>query len=164
MDGASGKLLQSRLPIHHDPTVMPPAMSAALPSGPLTATPASSQAPRLSTVMSGPVRLAVKQWGDPRRPTIVLVHGYPDNSAVWHPVAELLARDFHVVAYDVRGAGQSDRPGRIRDYKIEKLKEDLVAVIDHVAPGRPVHLVAHDWGSIQSWEAVTEPALQERIL
>lgn len=164
MDGSSGKLLQSRLLIQHDPTAMPPAMSAALSPDTAPQALAPGQAPRLSTVMSGPVRLAVKQWGDPRRPTIVLVHGYPDNSAVWHPVAELLARDFHVVAYDVRGAGQSDRPARIRDYKLDKLKDDFVAVIDQVSPDKPVHLVAHDWGSIQSWEAVTEPALQHRIL
>jgi hypothetical protein len=36
------------------------------------------------TVQSGDVTLAVKTWGDPARPTVVLVHGYPDNSEVWH--------------------------------------------------------------------------------
>jgi alpha-beta hydrolase superfamily lysophospholipase len=34
------------------------------------------------------------------------------------------------------------------------LVEDLAAVVDAVSPDAPVHLVAHDWGSIQSWEAV----------
>ncbi|MFP4596292.1 alpha/beta fold hydrolase, partial [Ralstonia sp.] len=59
------------------------------------------------TVQSGDVTLAVKTWGDPARPTVVLVHGYPDNSEVWHEMAPLLARDYYVIAYDVRGAGQS---------------------------------------------------------
>jgi pimeloyl-ACP methyl ester carboxylesterase len=36
-------------------------------------------------------------------------------------------------------------------------------VIDHVSPHRPVHVVAHDWGSVQSWESVTDPLLQGRI-
>ncbi|HWO66790.1 MAG TPA: SDR family oxidoreductase, partial [Umezawaea sp.] len=108
-------------------------------------------------VLSGDIRLAVQEHGDPTAPTVVLVHGYPDTHAVWDDVVALLAGDFHVVTYDVRGAGASDKP-RARDaYRLDLLKQDLFAVIDAVSPDRPVHLVAHDWGSIQSWEAVTEP-------
>lgn len=114
-------------------------------------------------VMSGDVRLAVKHWGNPRQPTLVLVHGYPDNSEVWHAVAQRLAADFHVVAYDVRGAGQSDRPRHRADYQLDRLHADLSAVIDHVSPTRAVHVVAHDWGSVQAWESVTEPAMAGRI-
>src|SRR5690606_31228232 len=36
-------------------------------------------------------------------------------------------------------------------------------LMDAVSPDRPVHIVGHDWGSIQSWEAVTDPALAQRI-
>ena len=39
-------------------------------------------------VQSGTVRLAATAWGDPARPVVVLVHGYPDNSHVWQGVAE----------------------------------------------------------------------------
>lgn len=113
--------------------------------------------------MSGGVRLAVKHWGDPRRPTIVLVHGYPDSSHIWYPVAERLAADFHVVAYDVRGAGDSDKPGGLRAYRLDRLSADFMAVLNQVSPNRPVHVVAHDWGSIQSWESVTDPAFEGRI-
>ena len=44
-------------------------------------------------VGDGGVDLAVTEWGGtgPGRPTVLLVHGYPDTSAVWQPVAELLA-------------------------------------------------------------------------
>ncbi len=62
------------------------------------------------TVQSGDVTLAVRTWGDPAHPTVVLVHGYPDNSEVWHAMAPQLARDYYVVAYDVRGAGRSSAP------------------------------------------------------
>lgn len=109
------------------------------------------------------VSLAVRQWGERGRPTVLLVHGYPDNSRVWEPVAERLAERYHVVAYDVRGAGESSIPRRTRDYRLEYLIDDLAAVADHVSPQAPVHLVGHDWGSIQCWEAVTEPRLQERF-
>ncbi|HEX6341351.1 SDR family oxidoreductase [Umezawaea sp.] len=108
-------------------------------------------------VLSGGVRLAVQEHGDPAAPTVVLVHGYPDTHAVWDDVVPLLAEDFHVVTYDVRGAGDSDRPRERDAYALEFLKRDLFAVLDAVSPDRPVHLVGHDWGSVQSWEAVTEP-------
>lgn len=136
-------------------------MSAVL--APRPPRPRSPLVPRHETVMSGDVRLAVKRWGDPRRPTIVLVHGYPDNSHVWHPVAERLATDFHVVAYDVRGAGESDKPKGLRAYRLDRLSADFAAVIQQVSPDHPVHVVAHDWGSVQSWESVTDPRLQGRI-
>ncbi|WP_020423760.1 MULTISPECIES: alpha/beta fold hydrolase [Cupriavidus] len=123
----------------------------------------SEAAPARLSVRSGDVRLAVQTWGDPSRRAIVLVHGYPDNSAVWHGVAPLLADDYHVVAYDVRGAGASSAPAGVAAYRLERLAEDFGAVIDAVSPGAPVHLVGHDWGSIQCWEFATEPRLRGRI-
>ena len=116
-------------------------------------------------VSSGNAELAVYVWGEarPNRPTVVLVHGYPDSAVVWEPVARQLAERFYVVAYDVRGAGQSNRPRSMRSYQLEVLVRDLGDVIREVSPDRPVHLVGHDWGSIQGWEAVTTERLQARI-
>ncbi|MFI0479939.1 SDR family oxidoreductase [Actinomadura sp. 9N215] len=100
------------------------------------------------------VDLAVYEQGDRSRPTVLLVHGYPDTHAVWDEVAGRLADRFHVVRYDVRGAGASSRPFGRRHYAFEHLMADMRAVLDATAPGRPVHLAGHDWGSIQAWEAV----------
>ncbi|TDB86626.1 SDR family oxidoreductase [Actinomadura sp. KC216] len=100
------------------------------------------------------VDLAVYEEGDRSRPTVLLVHGYPDTHAVWDEVAGRLAERFHVVRYDVRGAGASSRPFGRRHYAFEHLMADMRAVLDATAQGRPVHLVGHDWGSIQAWEAV----------
>lgn len=108
-------------------------------------------------------RLAVQFHGDANNETVVLVHGYPDTHAVWDGVAELLALDFHVVTFDVRGAGNSAAPGALTDYRLECFSEDLKAVLDTVSPDRPVHLVGHDWGSIHSWESVTSPQFKGRI-
>ncbi|TDO51197.1 pimeloyl-ACP methyl ester carboxylesterase [Kribbella sp. VKM Ac-2571] len=94
---------------------------------------------------------------------LVCVHGYPDNASLWGPVAELLADDFQVVAYDVRGAGDSDHPASTAAYTLDRLQEDFQAVIDQVSPDRPVHVLAHDWGSIQAWHFVTAPDLHPRI-
>jgi pimeloyl-ACP methyl ester carboxylesterase len=110
------------------------------------------------------VDLAVTELGDPGRPTVLLVHGFPDTCAVWAPVAQLLATSgFHVVAYDVRGAGDSGVPDTQSDYALPVLIEDMAAVITEVSPDSPVHLVGHDWGSIQGWEAVTSARLAGRI-
>ncbi|UQS25663.1 alpha/beta fold hydrolase [Amycolatopsis thermalba] len=108
-------------------------------------------------------RIAVAEAGDPAAPTVVCVHGYPDDRSVWDGVVARLEPRFHVVTYDVRGAGESDRPSRRAAYALDRLAEDLAAVLDEVSPDRPAHLVAHDWGSIQSWHAVTGERLRGRI-
>jgi pimeloyl-ACP methyl ester carboxylesterase len=107
--------------------------------------------------------LALTEQGVRHAPTVLLVHGFPDTSAAWSPVAQALAPEFHVVRYDVRGAGGSDVPVREEDYALPLLIADMAAVIDAVSPDFPVHLVAHDWGSIQGWEAVTSELLAGRI-
>lgn len=114
-------------------------------------------------LQSAGVRLAVHACGNPQNPVLILIHGYPDNHGVWGGVAAALKDRFYVVAYDVRGAGESGIPARIRDYSLANLSRDLQTVMDAVSPDRPVHLAAHDWGSIQTWESVTDPALAHRI-
>ncbi|GAA2315258.1 SDR family oxidoreductase [Streptomyces kunmingensis] len=115
-------------------------------------------------VRTGGVELCVVELGDTTRPTVVLVHGYPDSKEVWSEVATRLADRFHVVLYDVRGHGRSTAPSPLRGgFTLEKLTDDFVAVIDAVSPDRPVHVVGHDWGSVQSWEFVTVSRTEGRI-
>ncbi|WP_329559999.1 SDR family oxidoreductase [Streptomyces uncialis] len=116
-------------------------------------------------VRTGGVELCVAELGDPARPTVVLVHGYPDSKEVWSEVAaRLVAQDFHVVLYDIRGHGGSTAPRPLRGgFTLRKLTDDFVAVVDAVSPDRPVHLVGHDWGSVQSWEFVTVARTAGRI-
>lgn len=112
---------------------------------------------------AGDLSLSVSEAGDPGLTTILLVHGFPDTSAVWDPVVERLRESFHVVRYDVRGAGRSGVPESRSGYALALLVDDMAAVADATSPGRRVHLVAHDWGSIQGWEAVTTAALSDRF-
>ncbi|MFF4588510.1 SDR family oxidoreductase [Streptomyces sp. NPDC001388] len=115
-------------------------------------------------VRTGGIELCVAELGDPGRPTVVLVHGYPDSKEVWSEVAARLADRFHVVLYDVRGHGCSTAPKPLRGgFTLEKLTDDFLAVVDAVSPDRPVHLVGHDWGSVQSWEFVTVERTRGRI-
>ncbi|WP_327088160.1 SDR family oxidoreductase [Nonomuraea sp. NBC_01738] len=113
-------------------------------------------------IQSQEVRLALFEEGDPGNPTILLVHGYPDTHRVWDEVAALLRDRFHVVSYDVRGAGASTAPRDRRHYAFDHLAADLAAVLDAIGKPR-VHLVGHDWGSLQSWEAIARPGIAPRI-
>ncbi|RYE82347.1 MAG: alpha/beta fold hydrolase, partial [Myxococcales bacterium] len=107
--------------------------------------------------------LEVAEMGDPTRPSVLLLHGYPDTKAVWKDVATRLAERFHVIAYDVRGAGASDAPADPGAYRLTDLSADLSAVLDAVAPDRRVHLVGHDWGSVQGWAFAADPAIAPRL-
>ncbi|WP_073496669.1 SDR family oxidoreductase [Actinacidiphila paucisporea] len=110
------------------------------------------------------VRLCVAEYGDTALPTVVLLHGYPDSKEVWSGVAALLADRFHVVLYDVRGHGRSGVPEPLRGgFTLEKLTEDFLAVAHAVSPDGPVHLVGHDWGSVQGWEFATVPGTTGRL-
>ena len=117
------------------------------------------------TVQSGDLSLAVYTWGERAagKPNVVLVHGYPDAASVWEKTADLLAENYFVIAYDVRGAGRSDVPDHTKAYSLDHLVEDLAVVIEATCGDEPVHLICHDWGSIQSWEAVTTERIGGRI-
>ncbi|MGH3561842.1 MAG: alpha/beta fold hydrolase, partial [Mycobacterium sp.] len=127
-----------------------------------------SAATRASTVTAGDgVTLAVHAYTDiDRRPTILAIHGYPDNHHVWDGVAEELAEKYpgryNFVAYDVRGAGDSSAPPGKSGYRLPQLVADIGAVIEHLGVDQ-VHLLGHDWGSIQGWAAVTDDALMPKI-
>ncbi|MFF6978997.1 SDR family oxidoreductase [Streptomyces sp. NPDC008343] len=122
------------------------------------------QGARERWVRTGDVELCVAELGDPGRPTVMLVHGYPDSKEVWSEVAPRLADRFHVVLYDVRGHGRSTAPKPLRGgFTLEKLTDDFLAVADAVSPGGRVHLVGHDWGSVQAWEFATVKRTEGRI-
>ena len=115
------------------------------------------------TVTVPGVELAVFEAGDRRRRTVVMVHGWPDTHHLWNGVAEHLVDRFHVVAYDTRGMGESSDPGGVDAFTMTHFADDLFAVADEVSPDRPVHVLAHDWGSVEAWEAVCRPEAKTRI-
>ncbi len=96
-------------------------------------------------------------------PPIVFVHGFPDTHVVWEPVIDRLSDRFACITYDVRGAGASQAPSSREGYRLSHLVTDLVAVLDSQSPDRPVHLVGHDWGSVQSWDAVVREGSDARL-
>ncbi|SDK89927.1 Pimeloyl-ACP methyl ester carboxylesterase [Arthrobacter sp. ov407] len=113
---------------------------------------------RRRTVASHGAELAVFEYGPepgPEVPTLLLVHGYPDDHRVFLPAIRELARTHHVVAYDTRNAGASAVIGFPRDFTLKTLVDDTLAVLAAVG-ATDIHLVGHDWGSIQGWAAVQD--------
>lgn len=102
--------------------------------------------------MSGTVRVpvgrvtlaaVVRGAEDPASPPVVLVPGTGATAATWAAVAEGLAPR-RTVAVDLRGHGDSDRPGA---YSIRAMADDVAALLPRVAPG-PVDLVGHSLGGL----------------
>lgn len=103
------------------------------------------------TVRNGDVALSVQVGGT--GPTLLLLHGWPDTSALWDEmVPDLLARGFRVVVPDLRGCGQSSKPTETSSYAMHLLVQDVRCVIDAVG-AETVTLVGHDWGANLAWVA-----------
>ncbi|WP_396915601.1 SDR family oxidoreductase [Mycolicibacterium sp.] len=108
-------------------------------------------------------RIAVYEQGDPDRPTVVMAHGWPDSHVLWDGVVAELGDRYRIVRYDNRGAGASDVPKRVSAFTMERFADDFSAVIDAVSPGRKVHVLAHDWGSVGVWEYLSRAVAADRV-
>lgn len=95
----------------------------------------------------GGLRLHVREWGDREGPPILLIHGWSQSQLCWaRLVAGGLAEDFHLVTFDLRGHGMSDKPTGAGHYRDPQLwADDVAAVIDGSGLDRPV-VVAWSYG------------------
>lgn len=97
------------------------------------------------------VTLAVTEAGPADGPPVLLLHGFPDRASLWRSAITALAADgYHVLAPDLRGFGDSDRPERVEDYRMRHLVGDVLALLDDRGLDR-VALAGHDWGAGLGW-------------
>jgi pimeloyl-ACP methyl ester carboxylesterase len=94
----------------------------------------------------------VRDSGDERARPAILLHGFPDSSAVWEQLTPMLvAGGYRVIAPDLRGFGETDMPARVADYAIETgAAPDVIAILDALKIPR-AHLVGHDFGAPVAW-------------
>jgi pimeloyl-ACP methyl ester carboxylesterase len=89
-----------------------------------------------------------------RGPGLLLLHGFPETSAMWEPLGLVAAEaGYRVVAFDQRGYSPGARPEGVISYAATELAEDVLAVADTMG-FESFHLVGHDWGCNVGW-AVT---------
>ena len=99
------------------------------------------------------VELDVHEAGDPKNPTVLLCHGFPESAYSWrHQMEPLAAAGWHVVAPDQRGYAHSSAPTEVGAYGITELTGDLVGLLDHYGKDDAV-FVGHDWGALIVWDA-----------
>lgn len=98
-------------------------------------------------------------------PVVVLLHGFPEFWYGWrHQIAPLAAAGYRVIAPDMRGYNQSEKPPGVHAYAVETLVKDVVALIAHCGVTRAT-VVGHDWGGVVAWEvAMRRPDVVEKLI
>jgi pimeloyl-ACP methyl ester carboxylesterase len=114
------------------------------------------------TAVVNDVRLHYVEAGD--GPLVLLLHGFPEFWYSWrHQLPALAAAGFHVLAPDLRGYNESDKPRGVDRYRLELLAADVAALIHHTGHPR-AHIAGHDWGGAIAWTvAVHHPEIVDRL-
>jgi pimeloyl-ACP methyl ester carboxylesterase len=98
------------------------------------------------------IELDVTELGDPDRPAIVLLHGFPEAAYSWrHQMAPLAGAGYHVLAPDQRGYGGSSAPADVEAYRTDHLSADVLGLLDATGHADAV-VVGHDWGALLMWD------------
>jgi pimeloyl-ACP methyl ester carboxylesterase len=103
------------------------------------------------------LRLHYVESGDPSKPLLLCLHGFPESWYSWRWWLRAFRSTHHVVAIDQRGYGQSDAPGSgtwadSPHYALRHLAADVQALIPALGHARAT-LAAHDWGVVVAWAA-----------
>ncbi len=109
--------------------------------------------------MSQGLKLHYLDWGNADKPLLILVHGSRDHARSWDWTARALRDDWHVIAYDLRGHGDSEwSPDGA--YHLNFHVVDLAELVDQFGEGQAT-IIAHSLGGSVTWRyAATHP---ERI-
>ncbi len=106
---------------------------------------ASSNKPRDEFTEVNGLRLHYREWGDARtKHAVIMLHGYAETATVWNDTAQELAREYRVIALDLRGHGQSAHAPDF-DYTRATQVEDLEAFVEDLGL-RSLTLVGHGMG------------------
>lgn len=109
---------------------------------------------RLSTFTNDGLTFDVIDEGPLDSPVIVALHGFPERATMWEEVIpQLTGAGFRVLAPNQRGYSPGARPVGVRNYAVDKLEGDIIALVDQ-AGVRKFHVLAHDWGAAVAWQLV----------
>jgi pimeloyl-ACP methyl ester carboxylesterase len=99
------------------------------------------------------------------RPAVLLLHGFPDSSDLWrNQIPALVNAGLRVIAPDLRGFGESDKPTEVDAYALPVLLQDTLGLLDTLGVAR-AHVVCHDWGAGVGWMlAALHPTRVDRFV
>jgi 3-oxoadipate enol-lactonase len=107
------------------------------------------------------VRLACRVSGAADAPPMVLLHALGEEASTWETVTASFATSFQVFAPDLRGHGDSDRPGT---YSFEEMRDDVLGLLDQLGLDR-ITLVGHSMGGTIAYLIAEEhPERIERLI
>jgi pimeloyl-ACP methyl ester carboxylesterase len=97
-------------------------------------------------------------------PLMLMLHGFPEFWYSWRHQIPEFAKDYKVVALDLRGYNKSDKPQEQSAYVMSEFIKDVEGVIKGLGYNRCV-LVGHDWGGMIAWcFAYAHPEMLERLI
>jgi pimeloyl-ACP methyl ester carboxylesterase len=98
-------------------------------------------------------------------PLVVMIHGFPDFWYSWRQQMRALAdAKYRVVAVDLRGYNDSDKPAGVENYAMPLLVDDIAAVIRAEKVEQAV-VIGHDWGGAIAWNvAMRKPELTRLLI
>jgi pimeloyl-ACP methyl ester carboxylesterase len=97
-------------------------------------------------------------------PLVVLLHGFPEHWYSWRHQIAALAPRFRVVAPDLRGYGDSDKPSPVAAYALPELVGDVEGLVTAFGEREAV-IVGHDWGGAIAWTfAMERPQATRRLV
>ena len=104
-------------------------------------------------------RLFYREAGDPAKPALVLLHGFPTSSFMFRNLIPRLAADYHVIAPDHLGFGLSDAPGADEfKYTFDALTDLTAGLLAHLGVERYA-IYVQDYGAPVGWRlALRDPA------
>jgi pimeloyl-ACP methyl ester carboxylesterase len=112
-------------------------------------------------VRTNGVRLHCVVAGD--GPLVLLLHGFPECWYSWRHQIDALAPRFRVVAPDLRGYNESEKPAGVAAYAMSELVADVEGLVRAFGE-REAAIVGHDWGGAIAWSAAMErPAMTRRL-
>ena len=99
--------------------------------------------PQRQTFTNNSMEISYLQWSDRGIP-LLLLHGMADHALVWSSLGDYLSSNYQVIAPDLRGHGESDKPAT--GYHFQDYISDLRALINHLG-WTQAHILGHSWSA-----------------
>lgn len=97
-------------------------------------------------------------------PLMLMLHGFPEFWYSWQHQIPVFAQDHKVVALDMRGYNNSEKPSDVSAYRMPELIKDVQGVIQGLGYDQCI-LVAHDWGGAIAWQfAYAHPEMLHKLI